>query len=281
VQTRWWVWVALGGFAVGVALLAFALRQVAKTLPDDVLRSARDAIRKRARLASVAGVVAAWTLVYALYSMSAPSGVRVADDGTPSAVALAPIDQTPTTPAPGVRRVIVPSGPGPVVVVEEDDDPPPPLPPIGPAPGDAGPEQAPCSTQDQAEAIRQAQDAAEALTGQPIYADVATLVEVAAGCGDAASALLALLGPVGGVMDQLGLLPDTIPLPDAPALDLPKVPEPIAAPLRPAVFQACAEASRQLVTVGALAPFFHLDYDQFVRYLSTLDRICGTFAPGS
>ena len=59
----------------------------------------------------------------------------------------------------------------------------------------------------------------------------------------------------------------------------PTVPEAIAAPLRPVVFEACAEASRQLTTVGAVSIFLHLDYNDLVAIFSNVDAICSAFAP--
>jgi hypothetical protein len=155
------------------------------------------------------------------------------------------------------------------------------LPPIDvdPPPGGGGTTQPPCAVEGQADQVRETQMAAEALLGREIGADLSILIESLAGCGDPASAALALLGPIDQLISDLGILPDTISLPDLPQADLPTVPEPIAAPLRPYVFDACAQASAQLVTVGALAPFFHLDYDQFVETLAIVDKICGAFAP--
>ncbi|MEX0874126.1 MAG: hypothetical protein WD646_05340 [Actinomycetota bacterium] len=279
-QERWWVWVALAGVLFGAAFLALAWRKIAATFPEDVRAAARDAIRKRPRMVAIAGVVAAWTLVYALYSMSLPAGIVRAGEEIPPDVsgaqlaqeegdvgsASAPSGDAVTGAAPTGTSFGPGEGEGGV---------------IGPPPGGGGEPQAPCSVEAQADAIRQAQMAAEALTGRPLGTDASILIEAIGGCGDPASAALALLGPIDQLISDLGIIPDTIPLPDLPSADLPTVPEAIAAPLRPYVFDVCAQASAQLVTVGALAPFFHLDYDQFVETLSVVDKICGTFAPAT
>ena len=275
-QARWWVWIALAGVAISGTVLAVAFRKIVATFPQEAREAVRDAVRKRPRVVAVAGVVAAWTLVYALYSMSLPANVtaRSSDQSLGSAAPRLVDDEISTK-----SGLSSPSGDavsGPVAIGSGEG-----LPPIdvGPAPGGGGPTQAPCAVEDQADQVRETQAAAEALLGRPIGTDLSILIESLAGCGDPASAALALLGPVDQLISDLGIVPDTIPLPELPDADLPTVPEQIAGPLRPYVFDACAQASSQLVTVGALAPFFHLDYQQVVETLAIVDKICGTFAP--
>jgi hypothetical protein len=276
-RTSWWAWPALGGILVGLALLARAALGMIAGLTDDAREHVRGVLRERVRFISVGGVVGAWTLVYALYSMTLPANIQAETTQPEAAPALG---GEPAVEVPG----LVPPTVGGTVTAPAASDPPgdegggrlpptPELPPVEP-----GETQEPCSVKAQADMVRALQKQIEAITG-PIGADVALLVDAVAGCSDPASAALALLGPVNTIIQRLGVLPDTIDLPDTQPLVIPTIPEPIAAPLRPVVFEACAEASRQLVTVGALSIFLHLDYNDLVAVFRNVDAVCSAFAP--
>ncbi len=278
-RTSWWAWPALAGLLIGLALLVRAALGILSGLSEQARANVSDVLRKRARFISVGGVVLAWTLVYALYSMTLPANIQ-AEEASPQAPGLA-IGEQPSSTAPaagrtaGSRNVGVPTtgrNAGPDNTSGELPETPE-LPP--PAPGET---QEPCSVEQQSAMVRALQQQIEAITG-PIGADVALLVDAVAGCSDPASAALALLGPVNTIIQRLGILPDTIDLPDTEPLVIPTIPEPIAAPLRPVVFEACAEASRQLVTVGALSIFLHLDYNDLVAVFRNVDAVCSAFAP--
>jgi hypothetical protein len=62
------------GLTLGGVLIAHAGLQIARAFPPEVRASAVDAIKKRPRIAAVTAAIAAWTLVYALYSLAYPSG---------------------------------------------------------------------------------------------------------------------------------------------------------------------------------------------------------------
>jgi hypothetical protein len=62
------------GLTLGGVLIAHAGLQIARAFPPEVRASAVGAIKQRPRIAAVTAAVAAWTLVYALYSLAYPSG---------------------------------------------------------------------------------------------------------------------------------------------------------------------------------------------------------------
>ena len=279
-RTSWWAWPALAGIAIGLALLARAALGMLAGMPEASRANIAAVLKRRARVISVAGVVLAWTLVYALYSMTLPANIQQAEAAPGGTSALPSPIATDEVEAggglhgrPGVNSP-VPSAAGSGGQSEGELPDTPSLPPVG-----GGPKQEPCSVQEQSDQVRMLQAAVEELTGEKVGADVALLIDAVAGCSDPASAALALLGPVNAIIQRIGILPDTIDLPDTQPIVVPTVPEPIAAPLRPYVFEACAEATRQLTTVGALSIFLHLDYNDLVAVFSNVDAVCSAFAP--
>jgi hypothetical protein len=291
-----WIWWVVAGVALGALLLWHSVRAMVRTLPVEVRSDLRQAVRTHPRLAATSGVVIAWTAVFALYSLSLSPIVDLASAGDRPAVAAPANDGDGGTPAPTPE---IPSGPlGPTELAGPSfDDPAPagdddtaaapttetpvvPEEPVEPTPPDAEPGEPPltCSTDSLAAAVEDAQAAAEALTGAPVGADLSLLIDAAGGCADPTTAVLAMLGPVAQLVNLLPL-PPSIGLPAPPPLAVPRVPEFIAGPLRPYVFEACAEVSRQLVTVIVVAVVVHIDNEDLTEMFKTLDTVCGAFAP--
>lgn len=270
------MWPAIAGLLVAFGFLLRAGIGVLSSLPDEQRNRIRDTMRRRSRVLSVAGVVLAWTLVYGLYSMTLPPRIVAEAGESPAQVPIGTGVPVPTSPDTTTGGPI--AAPPTDVDVPEDVGALPPvigvLPP--PAKGDV---QAPCSVKDTSDTVREAQQMIEALTGRPLGTDGAVLIDALAGCVEPTTAALSLLGPINTILSQIGILPETIDLPNIDPIVVPTVPEEIAAPLRPVVFEVCAEASRQLVTVGALSIFLHLDYNDLVAMFRNVDAICSAFAP--
>ena len=279
-RTSWWVWPAIAGVLVGGAFLVRAAISMLAGLSDEARASVGSLLKRRVRVISVAGVVATWTLVYALYSMTLPANIQQAEAQQPRTVALGEQPAPSGSPAVVSGTTTFPNA-GPSTTTTTDDGPQT-LPPIDTGelpPIDSGPGQKPCSVKQESDLVRALQGQVEQVLGRPVGADFSVLVDAVAGCSDAASAALALLGPVNEVLQQIGILPDTIDLPNTPVLQYPTVPEPIAAPLRPYVFEVCSQVSAELVTVSAVSIFLHLNYDDVTALFRNVDAICGAFAP--
>src|SRR5438094_9219981 len=74
-MSRMWIWTVIGGLVLAGALLYHVGAQFMSTLPEDIRTALKSSARKNVRPLGVAGVILAWTLVFALYSMTlAPSG---------------------------------------------------------------------------------------------------------------------------------------------------------------------------------------------------------------
>jgi hypothetical protein len=74
---RPWIWAVLAGLVLGGVLVGHALLMIARALPEEVRAEAVAAVRRRPRLAAVTLGVAAWTLVFALYSLAYPGGAAL------------------------------------------------------------------------------------------------------------------------------------------------------------------------------------------------------------
>ena len=272
------------GLTLGGILLAHAGLQIARAFPPEVRASAVGAIKKRPRLAAVTAAVAAWTLLYALYSLAFPSGAALFGASRAEAE-VAASREVVTDPAPGVTvgDLLPPSLGGELAVTDfetpttttgsqtaTDDSPPPPSTEPGTPP-------APCSVEAQAEAVRAAQVTAEGLTGRPLGADGAVLIEALAGCKDPTSAALSMLGPINLLLNDLGI--PVLDLPDAPGVPFPSVPEAIAGPLRPQVFDACGRILSKAYTAAAVAPVARVSFGDAVATINIVADACGSFAP--
>jgi hypothetical protein len=275
------------GLTLGGVLLAHAGLQIARAFPPEVRASAVDAIKKRPRLAAVTAAVAAWTLVYALYSLAYPSGAALLGAPRAEAQVAAAREDAVDAPAPGVSvsDLLPPSLGGELAVADFDTTPTTSAPSgdtasdTGPPPPavEAGPEPVPCSVEAQAEALRAAQLTVEGLMGRPLGADGAVLVEALAGCKDPTSAALSMLGPINLLLNDAGV--PVLDLPDAPGVPFPPVPEPIAAPLRAQVFDVCGRILAQAYPVAAVAPVFRVSFDDAVATINIVADACGSFAP--
>ena len=273
------------GLTLGGILLAHAGLQIARAFPPEVRANAVDAVKRRPRLAAVTAIVAAWTLVYALYSLAYPSGAALFGAQRADAEVAASRESATDVPAPGVSvgDLLPPSLGGELAVGDFDTTtttspggtaaapiPDPPAVEPGPAP-------VPCSVEAQAEAVRAAQVTVEGLTGRPLGADGAVLVEALAGCKDPTSAALSMLGPINLLLNDLGV--PVLDLPDRPGVPFPTVPEAIAAPLREQVFTVCGRILAQAYPVAAVAPVFRVHFDDAVATINIVADACGSFAP--
>ncbi|HZN13598.1 MAG TPA: hypothetical protein VFB78_04970 [Acidimicrobiales bacterium] len=275
---RPWVWLAALGLLVAALLIYRAGRAIFRALPDAVQADAGALAKRHARLGVTGGVILLWTTVYALYSLGLPTVVTSASTRRANATAAAP--RSPTTTSSGGLSALGPAPVNefgaPVVGGTNTDAPPPtvarPAPPAPPAP--TGPD---CSAAAVGDAVRQAQTLAEMLLGRPAGADFGLLVEALAGCGDPSNALLSLLSPIDDVLDTLGV-PAAIDLPGLPELPPITLPEAVAAPFRPYVFQVCSQVQAELVTVGAVAPAIHLNYEDLSALFRQVDTVCKVFA---
>jgi hypothetical protein len=276
---RPWVWLAAAGLLVAGLLIYRAASAVFRALPPTVQADAGAVVKRHARLAAVGGVVLLWTAVYALYSLGLPTVVSTPSARRASANASTPRSSS-TTPAGDIGGVTAASpfevgnastggnASGSTVPTAT---------PRPPTPAPPAPTGSDCSAAALGDTVRQAQTLAEMLTGQPVGADFGLLVEALAGCGDPANALLSLLSPVDDVLDRLGV-PAAIDLPGLPPLPIVTLPEAVAAPFRPYVFQVCSEVQSNLVTVAAVAPAIHLNYEDLSALFHQLDSICKAFA---
>jgi hypothetical protein len=276
-----WIWWVVAGLVLGGLLLWHAARAMVRTLPDDVRADLRGAVRRHPRVAATSGVVLAWTSVFALYSLSLAPVLEPARASEQEAAAK-PRPQPAALPTGTTTAGIgpIPSFDGGGAPTVAPAAPPAPVPSVEPPPPDAEPGPAPitCDTDSLAAAVEEVQRTAELLTGQPVGADLSLIIDAAGGCADPTTAVLAMLGPVARLVNLLPL-PDTIDLPPTPEVDVPRIPELLAMPLRPYVFQTCAEVSRQLVTVTVVAAVVHIDTEDLATMFETLDDICGAFAP--
>ena len=244
--SRAWVWPVLALVVAGVGLLGRAVAGALAESPQ-ALAAIRTAWQRSWRPAATTGVALAWTVAYALYALSLPTlgpvvRVRVPEVAAPAAT-------TPGAP-PTTRAALVPWSPllpgAPVVGpgATPAEGPPRATPDAPLVPG--------CSLEAAGDAVAEVQVAVEQLTGRPLGADMALVVEALAGCGDPENAALSLLGPVNQLLNAAGI--PVLALPATPDLEVPRVPEALAAPLRPAVFEACGQLTPQLLTVAAVAP---------------------------
>jgi hypothetical protein len=279
---RAWIWAVVGGLVLGGLLLAHAGLAIGRAFPDDVRANAVGAIKKRPRLAFTSAGVATWTLLYALYSLAYPSGAALlASDtrtpSTPQRLAAGP----PFAPAPGVdfSDLLSPSlgaislGGGTTTTPSGDNSTT--APPPGDSPGNKPPE---CSTAAQAEMLREAQKTVEELTGRPLGADAGVFIEAAAGCKDPTSAALSLLGPINQLLNDAGVPVLDLPV-DIPGVDFPTIPEAIAAPLRPQVFNVCGRILAQGYSVASAAPVLRISFEDAVAVLNIVSSACTAFAP--
>src|SRR5581483_4737089 len=69
-MSRMWIWTVIGGLVLAGALLWHVGSQFVSTLPDDIRTALKTSARKNVRPLGVAGVILAWCLVFALYSMT-------------------------------------------------------------------------------------------------------------------------------------------------------------------------------------------------------------------
>lgn len=79
---RPWIWGVVAGLVLGGVLVAHAGLMIARAFPDDVRKNVMAAVKRRPRLVAVCAAVAAWTLVYALYSLAYPSGAALVGSGS-------------------------------------------------------------------------------------------------------------------------------------------------------------------------------------------------------
>lgn len=275
--SRAWAGPALIALVVGLALLGRVVVTAVRVLPQADRDAYGTAWRATRRPIATTGVVLVWTLVYALYSLSLPTlgpprEVTVAAPRDDASTVGDVVDGAPTSTT-TVRLASRPAfGPldassPPTTVDARPGATPSPEPPVTCALADAG------------AAVAEVQAAAEQLTGRRLGAELSLVVEALAGCGDAENAALSLLGPVNQLLNDAGV--PALPLPAIPELDLPKVPEAIAAPLRPAVFQACGQLTPQLLTVAAVAPVARISVEDALRVLRYVTAVCSAFAPES
>ncbi len=243
-------------------------------------------MRSRPRLAISGAVIALWTIIYALYSVAYPSAGAFPRDIAASRT-MAAADQLGASGAPidlFTGRFSA-NGAGESPGEQEDlGAAPSTLPPATtpaseppPAAGGGNPP-APCSVAAQADAVRDAQVAVEGLTGQPLGADGGAVVEALAGCKDPVNTALSLLGPINQLLTDAGFT-EPIPLPDLPGLPAFVIPEPIAAPLRSTVFDACGQVLRQIYTVGTVAPVLRIEFEDVVAVANYVSTACSAFAP--
>ena len=286
---RSWVWAVVAGLVLGSVLIVHAARQIGRSFPPEVRSAASDAVRRRPRMIVVTAVAAGWTIVYALYSLANPatSVLSGAAPAAPRPIASAPLSLPPAVGASsGVSDVIsdIADSGGfdvlgfetPSTSDEADTGSPSPesaLPPTVPAPPPVA-----CSVEAQAEAVRGAQLLAEGLIGQPLGADGGAVVEALAGCKDPTNTALSLLGPIDVILRLAGIN-DALPLPSAPYVAPVPIPEAIAAPLRPQVFDVCGQLIRQLYTVALVGPVVRLDYQDIVSVIGIVSSVCQSFAP--
>jgi hypothetical protein len=276
---RSFVWWVIGGLAVGGILVVHAGLQIFRAFPETTRAAAVGAIRARPRVAAVGGALAAWMLLYALYSIGYPSTVA-----TPTQAASRTRRPPPQSSARQLGGVgALPSLLGADVLPAPLDAAdslaaPTPTTPAAPAPGGAG-GTAPvvCSVEDAANSVREAQAAAEALTGRPFGADMGAVIEAVAGCKDPTNTALSLLGPVNQLLNDAGI--PTLPLPAFPALPPFFLPGEVSEPLRPVVFEACGNVLRQIYTLAAVAPVARIEFDDAVAVGNYVAAICGAFAP--
>jgi hypothetical protein len=283
---RPWVWLAAAGLLVAAVLVYRAGNAIFRALPPEVQTDAGALVKRHARLAAAGGVVLLWTMVYALYSLGLPTvvtGARLAGDqaraaGAPRAPATGAVDGGTADLTAGESDVALGSGGGGLSAAGDLPGAPPPTPGSGPAAPTPPPPSGPsCSAAALGDTVRQAQALAEMLTGRPVGADFGLLVEALAGCGDPTNALLSLLSPVDDLLDTLGV-PAAIDLPGLPDLPVVPLPEAVAAPLRPYVFNVCSQVQSELVTIAAVSPAIHLNYADVSAAFHKVDAVCKAFA---
>ncbi len=273
---RTFIWWVIGGLAVGGVLAAHAGMMIFRAFPVSTRGAATAAIKRRPRVAAIGGGLALWLLLYALYSLGYASTVA-----TPGGAVARPGARTgPARLIESVARDLPPSliatGEVPTFIDGQLVDSA--APTTAPPPNTGNPT-APeaCSVQDPADAVRQVQVAAEALTGRPLGADMGAVIEALAGCKDPTNTALSLLGPVNQLLNDAGI--PTLPLPDLPVLPPFFLPGEVSEPLRPTVFEACGTILRQIYTVAAVAPVARIEFDDAVAIGNYVAAICGAFAP--
>lgn len=281
VGARPFIWAVIAGLVLGGVLVGHAGIQIFRAFPADTRAAATGAIKARPRAAVMAGAVALWTLLYLLYSLAYPAAVatpaeqagsstlvdnvRTRRDGALS-VSDVPFGQS--TPTDGLDA----AGPLELGTPSSGGD----TPDAPPGAGGGNPP-APCSVAAQAQAVRDAQTQAEALTGRPLGADGGAVVEALAGCNDPTAVALSLLGPINLLLNDAGI--PMLPLPTIPGLPPFFLPEPVAAPLRAPVFDACGQLLRQIYTVAVVAPVARIEFEDAVAVAEYVASVCGAFAP--
>jgi hypothetical protein len=278
-EARDFVWAVALGLLLGGVLVLHAGRSIARAFPDDMRAAAWATVRTRPRMAISAAVIAAWSILYALYSLAYPTASAFPND---AAVASSATDATELSAAPTSGGISFDTGGVPIV----DPTTPSVTTPVTTAPasgatstgGGNAPAPVPCSVAAQAQAVRDAQVAVEMLTGDPLGADGAALVEALAGCKDPTNTALSMLGVVNQLLNKAGIT-EPIPLPDLPGLPPFAVPEPIAAPLRTTVFDACGQITREIYTVATVSSVIRLEYSDFITIANYVGTVCAAFAP--
>jgi hypothetical protein len=282
VGARSFIWAVIAGLVLGGVLVGHAGVQIFRAFPADTRAAATGAVKARPRAVALAAAVALWTILYLLYSLAYPSAVASTGDaaaqvgasmlandiesaaGDALSVSDVPFGQSTPT------EVLDAAGPLDANTARGTNDDASPG-----SPGGAPP--APCSVAAQAQAVRDAQTQAEALTGRPLGADGGAVVEALAGCNDPTAVALSLLGPVNLLLNDAGV--PMLPLPALPGLPPFFLPEAVAAPLRGPVFDACGQILREVYTVAVVAPVLRIEFDDIVAVANYVGTACGAFAP--
>jgi hypothetical protein len=205
---RSWIWAVVAGLVLGGALVVHAGVMIARSFPEEVRAAATGAVKRRPRLVAIVLLVAAWTIVYGLYSVAYPSGARI-EGARATATRSAFSADGPPRPANGpsggdgsgvsvggvAPLTVDASAPLAVPVGGEGFD----ASPAGPAAaptatpgapppgGGATPPPANCQAAAVVDTVRQVQAMAEALTGAKLGSDLAAVMAGVAGCPTSAA----------------------------------------------------------------------------------------------
>jgi hypothetical protein len=240
-------------------------------LPERLVRAA---VRQARAHQYLGGVLLAFLVLALVVNPSdlAAGSDPIATPTTTPAVTLPPVDDHGGPLATIVDGRLVPGVTLPGVVIGPDGE----LEP-GPRPDPASPA---CDLDVAADAVRTVQTSLEEQIG-PFGTDLGTAIRQLGACQGAGQFNpLDLLATVNAILDNLGV--PRVDLPEIPELPDPDIPEelrPALAQAAPTVLRACAEVTKNLITVTALSPALRIDSSDLLDVAQPLFAVCRLFAP--